>query len=106
MLGEPWSIVAEHPETGEPYGIVMQDDSTFAEAEDIARQLLASFRLLGSFLPTRRRSTHGHYLFAYTVEAKPNRSRLATIWASSFQDAELRLNILAAEGILLMPTSG
>lgn len=103
---EPWSIVADHPDNGEPFGLIIDAKHTFAEAEDIARQLLASFRLLGAFLPTRRRSTHGHYLFTYTVNAKSNHSRLATIWASSFQDAELRLNILAAEGILFMPASG
>jgi hypothetical protein len=103
---EPWSIVAEHPDTGEPYGIVMEDDSTFAEAEDIARQLLATCRLLGSYVRTNpQQSLHGSYLFVYRT-SPGNRQRLATIWATSIKDAELRLNILAAEGILFMPSPG
>ena len=103
---EPWSIVAEHPESGEPYGIVMEDDSTFAQAEDIARQLLATFRLLGSYVRTNPQQVkHGSYLFMYRT-SPGNRLRLATIWATSIKDAELRLNILAAEGILFMPSPG
>ena len=105
MLGEPWSIVAEHPATGEPFGLVITSEHTFTEAEDLARQLLATFRLTGSYLPTRTTDClEGHYLFTYTTNTKPA-WHLATIWAASAKDAELRLNILAAEGILFMPTS-
>ena len=105
-MGEPWSIVAEHPATGEPYGIVMQDDSTFAEAEDIARSLLATCRLLGTFLPTDAPNAPvGHYLFTYRVHPD-SRLYIGTIWAACQKDAILRLNILAEEGVLFMPSSG
>ena len=103
---EPWSIVAEHPATGEPFGLIIEDESTFTQAEELARQLLATFRLCGTYIPTKSPpSTQGHYLFTYTGDRKC-RWHLATIWASSAKDAELRLNILAAEGILFMPSSG
>lgn len=103
---EPWSIVAEHPATGEPYGIVMQDDSTFAEAEDIARSLLTTCRLLGTYVPTVKSTcTHGSYLFVYRTHPD-SRLHLATIWALSHDDAVLRLTTLAEEGILFMPSSG
>ena len=105
-MGEPWSIVAEHPATGEPYGIVMQDESTFAEAEDIARSLLTTCRLLGTYIPTDApTNTRGHYLLSYRPH-QDSRLHIATIWASSQKDAILRLNILAEEGILFMPSSG
>lgn len=103
---EPWSVVAEHPLNGEPFGFVMQDDSTFTEAEYIARQLLATFRLTGLYLPTSSiQNLHGHYLFTYTVSPETI-PRLGTIWADCFADAELRLNVLAADGTLFMPASG
>lgn len=102
---EPWSIVADHPATGEPYGIVMQEETTFEQAESIARSLLATCRLLGTFLPTKNRTTEGIYLFTYRTT--PNsRLFIGSIWASSGKDAELRLNILAEEGVLFMPSSG
>lgn len=105
-MGEPWSIAAEHPATGEPYGIVMQDESTFAEAEDIARSLLATCRLLGTYIPTNKcTNTQGHYLFSYRIHPD-SRLYLGTIWASCQKDAILRLSILAEEGILFMPSSG
>lgn len=105
-MGEPWSIVAEHPATGEPYGIVMQDESTFAEAEDIARSLLSTFRLLGTYIPTDKPTNKaGHYLFMYRINPD-SRLYIGTIWAVSQKDADLRLNILAEEGILFMPSSG
>jgi hypothetical protein len=100
---EPWSVVAEHPITGEPFGLVLQDDSTFAEAEYIARQLLATFRLTGAYLPSSSvHSLHGQYLFIYFV-APETIPRLGTIWALDCQDAELRLTILASDGTLFMP---
>jgi hypothetical protein len=103
---EPWSIVAEHPQDGEPFGVVMQDDSTFTEAEYIARQLLATFLLTGGYFPTHPEiPLNGHYLFTYTV-APETIPRLATIWAYSFEDAEMRLNLLAADGTLFMPSPG
>ncbi|MFZ9655958.1 MAG: hypothetical protein ACO29V_09945 [Limnohabitans sp.] len=106
MWGEPWSIVAEHPVTGEPFGLVLHTDHTFTEAEDYGRQLLATFRLSGSYLPSSAiHPAHGHYLFTYTA-AGTSTWALNTIWAESLDDAELRLNMLAAEGILFMPSPG
>lgn len=106
MGGEPWSIVGKHPITGEPFGVVMNDDSTFTEAEELALQLLATFRLLGIYMPTRDpSSTEGHHLFTYTAGDKCRR-RIGTIWASSGDEACLLLNTLAAEGVLFMPSSG
>lgn len=103
---EPWSIVAEDPKTGEPFGLVLQHDADPDLAEHIARNLLATFRLTGGYLPTNgQRSLRGHYLFLYTVSPEPI-PRLASIWARSFQDAEDKLNILAAEGTLLMHYPG
>ncbi len=105
-MAEPWSVVAEHPATGDPFGLVIEDDSTFAEAEYIARQILGTFRLTGHFLPTAPLpTTEGPHLFLYYLQ--PNDTpHLAPIWADSFADAELRLNILAADGILFMPSPG
>ena len=106
MGGEPWSIVGKHPITDEPFGVVMNDESTFAEAEELALQLLATFRLLGIYIPTRDpNSKEGQYLFTYTAGDKC-RWHLATIWASSADEANLLMNTLAADGILLMPSSG
>ena len=103
---EPWSIVAEDPATGEPFGLTLQHDVDAELAEHIARNLLATFRLTGGYLPTNgNKSLRGHYLFLYTVSPEPI-PRLASIWATSFQDAEDKLNILAADGTLLMPSSG
>ena len=103
---EPWSIVAEDPKTGEPFGLVLQHDADPELAEHIARNLLATFRLTGGYLPTNGfRSRKGHYLFLYTVSPEPI-ARMASIWATSFQDAEDKLNILASDGTLLMPSSG
>jgi len=103
---EPWSIVAEDPTTGEPFGLVLQHDVDVVLAEHIARNLLATFHLTGGFLPTTSTpSLEGHYFFLYTVDPEPI-ARLATIWARSFEDAEDKLNILAADGTLLMPSSG
>lgn len=103
---EPWSIVANHPLSGDPFGLVVEDNSTFAEAEHIARSLLGSFKLTGGFLPSSADNpTHGQYLFLYYVHPDTH-CRLATIWAHNIDDALLRLNILAADGILLMPTGG
>ncbi|MGA0848300.1 MAG: hypothetical protein ACO3PY_06865 [Pontimonas sp.] len=105
-MAEPWSIVADHPIDREPFGLVFADDSTFAEAEHIARHLLASFNLLGTFLPTSPDfPTAGHYLLTYRV-APETLPRLTTIWARDLDDAMLRLNILAADGILFMPSPG
>ena len=102
---EPWSIIAEHPATNEPFGLVMQDDCTPTEAEYLARNLLATFRLTGGFLPTSSdHKLHGHYLFIY-YPPDTKTWRMTTIWAESFGDAELRLNTLAADGILFMPAS-
>jgi len=104
-MAEPWSIVSNHPVTGEPFGLVMNDDSTFAEAEDIGLQLLATFELLGLYMPTSETDLkRGHYLFTYLVETQ-DEPRMATIWAECYDDAQLRLNTLAAEGILFMPSS-
>ena len=103
---EPWSIVAEDPTTGEPFGLILQHEADPDLAEHIARNLLATFRLTGAFLPTSgQRSLKGHYLFLYTVSPEPI-PRLASIWATSFADAEDKLNILAADGTLFMPASG
>lgn len=103
---EPWSIVANHPFTGDPFGLVVNDDSTFAEAEDLALAMLASFRLSGAFISTSDHHPYqGHYLFQFSHPTTHDR-RLATIWAENFDDAELRLNILAADGILFMPATG
>lgn len=103
---EPWSIVAEDPRTGEPFGLVLQHDADPELAEHIARNLLSTFRLTGAFLPTNGASSlKGHYLFLYTVSPEPI-PRLASIWATCFADAEDKLNILAADGTLLMPYSG
>ena len=104
-MAEPWSIVSNHPITGEPFGLVMNDDSTFAEAEELGLQLLATFELLGLYLPTSNiHPQHGHYLFTYLVASQDNPC-LSTIWADSYDDALLRLNTLAADGILFMPSS-
>jgi len=103
---EPWSIVAEDPRTGEPFGLILQHEADLDLAEHIARNLLATFRLIGGYLPTSgTRSRKGHYLFLYTVSPEPI-PRLASIWATSFADAEDKLNILAADGTLFMPASG
>ena len=69
---QPWSVVAEYPYTGEPFGLEFDDDSTMAEAEYIARQLLATFRLTGLYLPTGSDTTkEGIYLFTFTVSGIP-----------------------------------
>lgn len=106
-MREPWSIVADHPANGEPFGIVMEDGShSPEEAETIARALLSTCRLLGSYLPTKTCNTpEGCYLFAYRTEPS-GPLRLGHIWATSHNDAKLRLAILAEEGILFMPSSG
>lgn len=106
-MREPWSIVADHPANGEPFGIVMEDGSyTAAEAEHIARSLLATCRLLGTYIPTRTvQSLEGCYLFAYRSDAN-GPLRLGHIWATCHNDAQLRLAILAEEGVLFMPSSG
>jgi hypothetical protein len=105
-MAEPWSIVADHPIDREPFGLVFSDDSTFAEAEHIARHLLSSFNLLGTYLPTNPDfPAAGHYLLTYRV-APETLPRLTTIWARDLDDAMLRLNILAADGILFMPSPG
>jgi len=100
-MAEPWSIVANHPITGEPFGLVMNDDSTFIEAEQIGLQLLATFELSGISIPTS--DTHpqrGQHLFSYLVAADDDQ-RLASIWADCYDDALLRLNTLAADGTLM-----
>lgn len=103
---QPWSVVAEYPYTGEPFGLEFDDDSTMAEAEYIARQLLATFRLTGLYLPTGSDTTkEGIYLFTFTVSPE-TLPRMGTIWAYGVDDAELRLNVLASDGTLFMPTSG
>jgi hypothetical protein len=103
---EPWSVVAEYPYSGEPFGLVFNDDSTFTEAEYIARQLLATFRLTGLYIPTvAQDNLRGHYLFTFTV-APETLPRMGTIWALSALDAQLRLEVLASDGTLFMPTSG
>jgi hypothetical protein len=100
-MAEPWSIVSNHPITGEPFGLVMNDDSTFTQAEDIGLQLLATFELTGLYIQTSSdHKKHGHYLFNYLV-SDHDEPRLATIWADCYDDALLRLNTLAADGILL-----
>lgn len=100
-MAEPWSIVANHPVTGEPIGLVMNDDSTFIEAEEIGLQLLATFELTGLYIPTSNiHAKRGHYLLSYLVATDDN-PRLATIWANCYDDALLRLNTLAADGTLL-----
>jgi hypothetical protein len=103
---EPWSVVAEYPYPGEPFGLVFNDDSTFTEAEYIARQLLSTFRLTGLYLPTSsQHNLEGNYLFTFTVSPETI-PRLGTIWAYGVDDAELRLTVLASDGTLFMPTSG
>jgi hypothetical protein len=103
---EPWSIVASHPIDGEPFGMAVDLDCTFADAEHIAISLLGTFRLTGGYLPSSAAHyLHGQYLFVYHVEPETS-WRMGAIWATCFEDAELRLNILAADGILLMPASG
>ena len=100
-MAEPWSIVANHPITGEPFGLVMNDDSTFIEAEEIGLQLLATFELTGLYISTSdAHPKRGHYLFCYLVSAD-DKPRLASIWAHCYDDALLRLNTLAADGTLL-----
>lgn len=103
---EPWSIVANHPFDGDPFGLVIDLDVTFADAEHIAINLLGSFELTGAFIPSSAiHPLQGQYLFLYRVKPETI-SRMASIWAENLDDAELRLNILAADGILLMPASG
>ena len=103
---ESWSVGAEYPSSGEPFFLVIEDDSTQAEAQYIATQILSTFRLTGAFLPTStKHALRGHYLFTYTVQPE-TLWRLGTIWAESCADAELRLNILASDGILFMPSPG
>jgi hypothetical protein len=103
---EPWSVVAEYPYTGEPFGLVFNDDSTMAEAEYIARQLLATYRLTGLYLPTAAQdNTEGNYVFIFTVSPE-TLPRMGTIWAFDAQDAELRLEVLASDGTLFMPSPG
>ena len=103
---EPWSVVAEYPYTGEPFGLVFNDDSTMAEAEYIARQLLATYRLTGLYLPTAAQdNTEGNYVFIFTVSPE-TLPRMGTIWAFDAQDAVLRLEVLASDGTLFMPSPG
>jgi hypothetical protein len=103
---EPWSVVAEYPYTGEPFGLVFNDGSTMAEAEYIARQLLATYRLTGLYLPTAAQdNTEGNYVFIFTVSPE-TLPRMGTIWAFDAQDAELRLEVLASDGTLFMPSPG
>ena len=105
-MAEPWSVVADHPIDGEPFGLVFSDDSTFAEAEHIALNLLGTFHLTGLYVPSNPdHPTQGHYLFTYRV-APETLPRMTTIWARDLEDAMFRLNILAAEGILFMPSPG
>ena len=79
---------------------------TFADAEHIAINLLGTFKLTGAFIPSSAiHPLQGQYLFLYRVDPERN-PRMASIWADNLDDAELRLNILAADGILLMPASG
>lgn len=103
-MREPWSIVADHPSNGEPFGIIMQDGAYSPDAaEALARSLLATYRLLGTYIPTGKRfSTQGCYLFAYRPSPDGPLS-LSHIWATCFNDAQLRLAILAEEGVLFMP---
>ena len=69
---EPWSIVAEDPRTGEPFGLVLQHEADLDLAEHIARNLLATFRLTGIYIPSHEHhSLHGHYLFLYYVAPEP-----------------------------------
>lgn len=100
---EPWSIVAVHPYNNEPFGLVIEDDSDLSEAHYIATQLLSTFLLTGAYLPDNHNdhTTQGFYLFTYTI-APETIPRLATIWAECCADAELRLNVLASDGTLLM----
>jgi hypothetical protein len=101
-----WSIVANHPFDDEPFGIAVDIDCTFADAEHIAVNMLGSFYLTGGYIPSDTiHPLRGHYLLTYRVEPEPD-IRMSAIWATCFDDAELRLNILAADGILLMPASG
>ena len=105
-MNEPWSVVADHPIDGEPFGLVFNDDSTYAEAEHIARHLLGTYSLTGVYLPSSAANPkHGHYIFVYRV-APETLPRMTSIWARDIEDAILRLNILAADGILFMPSPG
>ena len=104
---EPWSIVANHPFDGDPFGLVIDlPELTMADAEHVAINLLGTFRLTGTYVPSSLvHPLQGQYLFLYRV-APERINRMATVWAENLDDAELRLNILAADGILLMPASG
>ena len=106
-MAEPWSIVANHPFNGEPFGLVIDlPELTMADAEHVAINLLGSFQFTGAYVPTSAvHPLQGQYLFLYKVTPEPI-CRMATVWAENLDDAELRLNILAADGILLMPASG
>lgn len=101
-MSEPWSIAATHPTSGEPIGIVINDNSTFLEAKYIAQRILTTFRLTGAYLSTHEdNNTQGHYLLTYTISPSTY-PRLATIWAECLQDAQLRLDTLAVDGVVLM----
>jgi hypothetical protein len=103
---EPWSIVASHPVSGDPFGLVIDIDCTMADAEHIAINLLGTFKLTGAYIPSSLvHPKQGQYLLLYRIHPDPH-PRMASIWAENLEDAELRLNILAADGILLMPASG
>ena len=104
---EPGSMVANHPFDGDPFGLVIDlPELTMADAEHVAINLLGSFQLTGAYVPSSlAHPLQGQYLFLYRV-APERINRMATVWAENLDDAELRLNILAADGILLMPASG
>lgn len=103
-MADPWSIVADHPINGQPFGLVIHDNTDPTHIEAIARHLLTSYSLTGSYLPTTPTKTTGLYLLRYLRPS--GTTHLACIWAHSIEDAKLRMQTLAENGILFMTTPG
>lgn len=96
-----WSIVCDDPISGEPRGLILSSEPlSESQALEQARNLLTTFRVLGTFFrPAGENSiSSGLYLFTYR-QAKTQ--RLGAIWAHSAEDAANTLNHMASCGNLL-----
>lgn len=96
-----WSIVCDDPISGEPRGLILSSEHlSESQALEQARNLLTTFRVLGTFFRPGGDNTasSGLYLFTYR-QAKTQ--RLGAIWAHSAEDAVNTLNHMASCGNLL-----
>lgn len=97
-----WSIVVDDPITGEPRGLIFTSESLDEiQALNHARNLLLTYRVLGTFLKPahpERSQTTGLYLFYYR---QGTATKLGSIWAHSVEDATNTLSHMAFCGNLL-----